>query len=181
MFLKSTFLKLPKNFKGNFDGKFLGLSTINFTFLYWSVSLAFIWPSWLWSYGSWIYNYIYNRCLSPLMLWVRLPLRARCTTLCDKVCQLLETGLWFSPGPPVSSTNKTDCHNITKILLKVALNTMKSNLNLMCKLSCFYREVYAELGMKESIWSWYELWRWCKIMDSNPYILTLLYRWHKDQ
>jgi hypothetical protein len=35
------------------------------------------------------------------------------------------TGLWFSPGPPVSSTNKTDRHNITEILLKVALNIIK--------------------------------------------------------
>jgi hypothetical protein len=34
------------------------------------------------------------------------------------------TGRWFSPGIPVSSTNKTDCHNITEILLKVALNTI---------------------------------------------------------
>jgi hypothetical protein len=51
--------------------------------------------------------------------------QGRCTTLCDKVCQWLATGLWFSPGPPVSSTNKTDCHNITEILLKVALNTTK--------------------------------------------------------
>jgi hypothetical protein len=25
----------------------------------------------------------------------------------------------FSPGTPVSSTSKTDCHNITEILLKV--------------------------------------------------------------
>jgi hypothetical protein len=31
----------------------------------------------------------------------------------------------FSQGPPVSSTNKTDRHNITEILLKVALNTIK--------------------------------------------------------
>ena len=30
----------------------------------------------------------------------------------------------FSPGTPVSSTNKTDCHDITEILLKVALNTI---------------------------------------------------------
>jgi hypothetical protein len=30
---------------------------------------------------------------------------------------------WFSPGTPVSSTNKTDNHDITEILLKVALNT----------------------------------------------------------
>jgi hypothetical protein len=31
------------------------------------------------------------------------------------------TGWWFSP---VSSTNKTDRHDITEILLKVALNTI---------------------------------------------------------
>jgi hypothetical protein len=57
-------------------------------------------------YGSWIYNYLCNQCLSPLMLWVRISIRARCTTLCDKVCQWLATGRWFSLGPPVSSTNK---------------------------------------------------------------------------
>ena len=44
-----------------------------------------------------------------------------------KVCQWLATGRWFSPGPPVSATNKTDCHDITEILLKVALNTIKQN------------------------------------------------------
>ena len=36
----------------------------------------------------------------------------RCTTSCDKVCQWLATGQWFSPGPNVSSTNKTDCHDM---------------------------------------------------------------------
>jgi hypothetical protein len=46
------------------------------------------------------------------------------TTLCDKVCQGLATGQWFSLGNLVSSTNKTDCHNITAILLKVVLNTI---------------------------------------------------------
>ena len=30
----------------------------------------------------------------------------------------------FFPGTPVSSTNKTDRHDITEILLKVALNTI---------------------------------------------------------
>jgi hypothetical protein len=35
------------------------------------------------------------------------------------------TDLWFSQGTLVSSTNKTDRHNITEILLKVALNTNK--------------------------------------------------------
>ena len=32
-------------------------------------------------------------------------------------------GRWFSPGTPVSSTNKTDRYDITETLLKVALNT----------------------------------------------------------
>ena len=38
-------------------------------------------------------------------------------------CYCLVTGRWFSPGPQVSSTNKTDHHGITEILLKVALST----------------------------------------------------------
>jgi hypothetical protein len=32
-------------------------------------------------------------------------------------------GRWFSSGTLVSSTSKTDCHDITEILLKVALTT----------------------------------------------------------
>jgi hypothetical protein len=31
----------------------------------------------------------------------------------------------------VSSTNKTDCHDITEILLKVALNTIKQAYNIV--------------------------------------------------
>ena len=46
------------------------------------------------------------------------------TTLCDKVCQWIAAGRWFSPGTTVSSTNKTDRHDIDEILLKVALNTI---------------------------------------------------------
>jgi hypothetical protein len=41
------------------------------------------------------------------------------TTLCAKVCQWLATGQWFSSGTVISSTNKTDCYDITEILLKV--------------------------------------------------------------
>ena len=72
-------------------------------------------PSWPWSYGSWIYK-----------------IRARCTTLCDKVCQWLATGRWFSPRPPVSSTNKTDHHDIAEILFKVALNTINQTNHYLC-------------------------------------------------
>jgi len=39
------------------------------------------------------------------------------------------TSRWFSPGTPVSSTNKTDRHYIAEILSKVALNTINHPTN----------------------------------------------------
>jgi hypothetical protein len=94
-----------------------------------TLSRIFQGPSWSWLYGSWINNYLCNQCLSPLQLWVW-----TCswwgvlnTTLCDKVCQWLVTGWWFSSGFPVSSTNKSDHHDITEIFLKVTLNTINLN------------------------------------------------------
>jgi hypothetical protein len=64
-------------------------------------------------------------------LWVQFSFRRGVldTTLCDTVCQWLSAGRWFSLGTPVSSTNKTDRHNITQIVLKVALNTIKQPTN----------------------------------------------------
>jgi hypothetical protein len=59
-------------------------------------------------------------------------------TLCDKVCQWLATDWCFFPGTPVSSTNKTDCHDIAEILLKVALNTITPNPLLMTRLCIFH-------------------------------------------
>jgi hypothetical protein len=41
-----------------------------------------------------------------------------------KFCQWLAIGQWFSP---VSSTNKTDCHDKTEILLKMVLKHHKTN------------------------------------------------------
>jgi len=40
------------------------------------------------------------------------------------VSDLRQVGAWFSPSPPVSSTNKIDRYDITEILLKVVLNTI---------------------------------------------------------
>ena len=45
-----------------------------------------------------------------------------------EVYQLLAHGRWFSSGTLASSTTKTGCHDIAKILLKVALNT-KNQIN----------------------------------------------------
>jgi hypothetical protein len=92
-----------------------------------------------------------DQCLSPLMLWVRISIRARCTTLCDKVCQWLARGRWFSPCPPGSSTNKTDRHDISEILLKVALNTIKQTLHHL------YIQKYMCSVKSTSPWSRFEL------------------------
>jgi hypothetical protein len=56
------------------------------------------------------------------------------TTLCDKVCQWLAAGLWFSLCTLVSFSNKTDRHDKTKIFIKVALTTisMKGETRILC-------------------------------------------------
>ena len=46
------------------------------------------------------------------------------TTLCDKFVSYFAAGRFFSLGTPVSSTNGTDRHGTTEILMKVALNTI---------------------------------------------------------
>ena len=62
--------------------------------------------------------------------WVRArlcKLPKGCTRLSaasDKVYQLLAHGRWFSPGIPASSSTKTGRHDISEILLKVALSTI---------------------------------------------------------
>ena len=59
-----------------------------------------------------------------------MPLMLLDTTLCGKVCQSLVTLTgWWCSGNPVSSTNKTDCCDLTEILLKVVLNTITLNNN----------------------------------------------------
>jgi hypothetical protein len=55
-----------------------------------------------------------------------------CTRLAaasDKVDQLFAHGRWFSPGTTASSATKTGRHDITEILLKVALNTKNQSSN----------------------------------------------------
>ena len=51
----------------------------------------------------------------------------------------LQQSQWFSP---VSSTNKTDCYEITEILLKVALDTINLNLFLIIKQHFFFTYQY---------------------------------------
>jgi hypothetical protein len=58
--------------------------------------------------------------LLPLHIFVN---HIKHTTVCDKLCEWLATSRWCSPDTPVSFINKTDRHNRTEILLKLALNT----------------------------------------------------------
>jgi hypothetical protein len=46
-------------------------------------------------------------------------------------CELLVTDRCFSPGTPVSFTNKTDHHDIAEIFLKVALNPITQTITSM--------------------------------------------------
>jgi hypothetical protein len=102
----------------------------------------------------WIYSYLWNQCLSQLTLWVQTPLRLDVlyTTLCDKVCQWLATGQWFSPDTSVSSTNKTDCQNITELLLRTIKPT-----NLTpdgCKQKCYFL-IWLESMLEYLSWHYY--------------------------
>jgi hypothetical protein len=64
-------------------------------------------------------------CSDLRQTYKQTPLRrgALDVALSDKVCQWLVTVRWFSPRTPVSSTNKTDHHDIAEILVKVVLTT----------------------------------------------------------
>ena len=52
-------------------------------------------------YSSWIYNYLCNKCISPLLLWYQIRLRRG--VLDTTFCQRLAAGRWFPPP-----SNKTD-------------------------------------------------------------------------
>jgi hypothetical protein len=54
-------------------------TSIMWIFLAITIILTFIIQRPSWSLGSWINNVLFNQCLSPLTLWVRIPTIARCT------------------------------------------------------------------------------------------------------
>ena len=62
------------------------------------------------------------------------------TILCDKSLSVTCSRSVIFPGyaTPVSSTNKTGCHDIVEVLLKVALNTITPN-NPIFQIKIFFR------------------------------------------
>jgi hypothetical protein len=70
-------------------------------------------------YVSWIYNYLSNQCLSPIMLRVRIPLRRIVldATLCNIVCQwLIPNNHSYSDRPTL--TFRPFIENNPKVRLK---------------------------------------------------------------
>jgi hypothetical protein len=55
---------------------------------------------------------------------VPITIKVVCSNRSGEVNSILTAGQLFSPGTPVSSTNKTDRHDMTEILLTVALDTI---------------------------------------------------------
>jgi hypothetical protein len=96
----------------------------------------------------WIYNYLCNQCLWPLKLWVRIPFMARCiqyNIMWSSLSVTSDRSVFF-PGTLVSSTNKTDHHDITEIY-NVESDTKHHNHN-----------PYLFPIFKNYIPSWLQLW-----------------------
>jgi hypothetical protein len=71
-----------------------------------------------WSYGSWIYNYLCNQCLSPLTLWVRIPLMRG---ILDRTLDY--KSVTWGKSLVLSGYSGFLRHDITEMLLKGVLNT----------------------------------------------------------
>jgi hypothetical protein len=104
--INSAFSGLASSNSTSINSAFSGLASSNSTPVYSnSVSICRL-LNWFHSYrvrhgcDRMVVGFTYTYAIKCLMLWVRILIRARCTTLCDKVCQWLATCRWFSPGPP---------------------------------------------------------------------------------
>ena len=94
------------------------------------------------------------------------------TTLCEKVCQWLATGRWFSPGTPVFSTNKINAKIYSWNIVESGVKYHKFPLKLLhCYLlGCFIPHILRSVCMNINIYSFLEtvlrcnlcvkIWRW---------------------
>jgi hypothetical protein len=81
-------------------------------------------------------QYSHYLFISPLKLWVWIPHMVRCTRY-NIMWWSLSVTCGRSVVFRVSSTNKTDCHDITEILLKVVLITITLTIFLMDYTGCW--------------------------------------------
>jgi hypothetical protein len=82
-----------------------------------------------WSYGSWIYNYLCNQCLSPLMLWVRSGWGAQHYVI-TFVGDLRQVGVFvrvvrFPPPIKLAVTIRYNWNIVEKVALSIIKQTNK--------------------------------------------------------
>jgi hypothetical protein len=82
--------------------------------------------------------------------FVNTSITARCMSVeisnALQVCQWLAVCRWFSPGTPISSTNKTDRSEKTEILLKMPINQTKNKRKLSPTLGCVMGPIFTSLS-----------------------------------
>jgi hypothetical protein len=64
---------------------------------------------------------------------------------------VVSTSRWFSPGTPVSSTNKSDRYDATEMLLKVVLNIIHINPNLSDRNICIETLLFKIADLRENL------------------------------
>ena len=130
-------------------------------------------PSWVWLYGSRVYNYICNQCLSLLKLWVLIQLMVRCVwyNIMWSVCQWLVAGRWFSPYTLVSSTNTNVGHDTTEILLNGTLKPITLTLTLIVMFLVLHNH-----PSTIETWSCIFALFWC-VAHSSINVSTYMYVW----
>ena len=57
----------------------------------------------------------------------------------------VELNIIYSLGTPVSSTNKTDRHDVTEIFMKVALNTISQQYHIICMQNMYHNQFHCNI------------------------------------
>jgi hypothetical protein len=121
-------------------------------------------PLWSLLYDLWIYNYLFNQCVSPLTLWVRLPLMARCTIMwyslsmnCDRSV-VSSTGARGTDHPPFSNFPFTNLFSI-KFLYFFIISSLFPYFNLFVWI---FIQSYVNIKLHVST-----LYRYCMNIDTN--------------
>ena len=130
-------------------------------------------------HGSWIYSYLCNKCLSLLKLWIRTPFIERCTWynimwsgLSSVTCDRSVVFSWT----PVSSTNKTDRHDIAEMALHHK-PTPKPYLSMICTYSFWLHTIIFVIKSQtwmviQTYYRWFLTYRYIGVTD-----VTLIKPW----
>jgi hypothetical protein len=112
-----------------------------------SLKIHLFLPWYSWKIAELVLNNKHS--LVKLRVWIQWSVLN--TTLHDKVCQWLVLDQRFNLGTTVSSTNKTDFHDITELFLKVALNSITRPLQgkhydpILCTLIYLWQLIFGPL------------------------------------